>query len=169
MTENHDLNNYLLPTLDGFRNKLLDLTTRNNLLNLSLASKRTSKLIRFIGCDPQVILNKLCEGAQLELVALPNPPETFFVAEDSEEFELALAKAKELDPLYQQVIADSNGDQNQDLVLAQAEDRLRWLVRENLEANIKTTKNIKNLSKWAESNGIAPSYQLEFSQESSKD
>lgn len=169
MTESQDVNDYLVPTLDGFRNKLLDLTTRNNLLNLSLASKRTSKLIRFIGCDPQVILNKLCEGAQLGLVALPNPPETFFVAEDSEEFELALAKAKELDPLYQQVIADSNGDQNQDLVLAQAEDRLRWLVRENIEANIKTTKNIKNLSKWAESNGIAPSYQLEFSQESSID
>lgn len=169
MTENQDVNDYLLPTLDGFRNKLLDLTTRNNLLNLSLASKRTSKLLRFIGCDPQIILNKLCEGAQLELAALPNPPETFFAGDDSEEFELALAKAKELDPIYQQVIADCNGDQNQDLVLAQAEDRVRWLVRENFETNIKTSKNIKNLSKWAESNGIPPSYQLEFSQESSND
>ena len=109
MTENHDVNNYLLPTFDGFRNKLLDLTTRNNLLNLSLASKRTSKLLRFIGCDPQIILNKLCEGVQIELIALPNPPETFFTGEDGEEFELSLAKAKEPYSPYQQVIADCNG------------------------------------------------------------
>ena len=27
---------YILPTLEGFRNKLLDLTTRNKLLNLGL-------------------------------------------------------------------------------------------------------------------------------------
>jgi len=55
-------------------------------------------------------LNKLCEGAQLELVALPNPPETFFAGEDGEEFELALAKAKELDPIYKQLLADCNGE-----------------------------------------------------------
>jgi hypothetical protein len=72
---------YLLPTLEGFRNKLLDLTSRNNLLNLGLTSKRTARLMRFVSCDPQAILNTLCSGNLLELKALPEPP-------DEEEHEL---------------------------------------------------------------------------------
>ena len=44
---------YILPTLEGFRNKLLDLTTRNNLLNLSLKSQRTAQLLRFVDCNLQ--------------------------------------------------------------------------------------------------------------------
>jgi hypothetical protein len=44
---------HLIPTLEGLRNKLLDLTTRNNLLNLSLNDKRTRRLIRFVHSDLQ--------------------------------------------------------------------------------------------------------------------
>ena len=68
MSDALGINQYLIPTLEGFRNKLLDLTTRNNLLNLSLSSKRTSRLLRFIGCDPQVILAELCDGAMMKKV-----------------------------------------------------------------------------------------------------
>ena len=48
---------YILPTLEGFRNKLLDLTTRNNLLNLSLKSQRTARLLRFVDCNLQAVLD----------------------------------------------------------------------------------------------------------------
>ena len=71
----NDVNSYLLPTLEGFRNKLLDLTSRNNLLNLSLTSSRSARLMRFVACDPQAVLNTLCSGSTLELKPLPDPPE----------------------------------------------------------------------------------------------
>ena len=70
-------NSYLLPTLEGFRNKLLDLTSRNNLLNLGLTRARTARLMRFVACDPQAILNTLCSGNLLELKALTEPPDEY--------------------------------------------------------------------------------------------
>ena len=74
MSSAKDLNQHLVPTLEGFRNKLLDLTTRNNLLNLSLSSKRTARLLRFIDCDPQAVLATLCDGTTIQFIALPDPP-----------------------------------------------------------------------------------------------
>ena len=65
---------HVLPTLDSFRNKLLDLTTRNNLLNLGLNSKRTSRLMRFIDCNLQSVLDGLVNGRQYTLQGLPEPP-----------------------------------------------------------------------------------------------
>ena len=50
---------YILPTLERFRNKLLDLTTRNNLLNLSQKSQRTARLLRI------ALINQ--QGAQRRL------------------------------------------------------------------------------------------------------
>ena len=99
-----DVNSYLLPTLEGFRNKLLDLTSRNNLLNLSLASRRTGRLMRFVACDPQAILNNLCSGYTLELKPLPDPPEEEEKKLEGEEFKAALVRAREQDPLYQQMM-----------------------------------------------------------------
>jgi very-short-patch-repair endonuclease len=157
-----DVNSYLLPTLEGFRNKLLDLTSRNNLLNLSLASKRTGRLMRFVACDPQAILNNLCSGYTLELKPLPDPPEEEEKKLEGEEFKAALVRAREQDPLYQQIYADSSDDKKFSPALAQAEDRLRSKVREEFEQRDKSSAT-KNLAKWAETQGINPSYDLSFS------
>ena len=62
---------YILPTLEGFRNKLLDLTTRNNLLNLSLKSQRTARLLRFVDCNLQAVLDGLTSGRQYNVSATP--------------------------------------------------------------------------------------------------
>ena len=83
---------YIAHTLEGFRNKLLDLTTRNNLLNLSLKSLRTARLRRFVDCNLQGVLDGLMNGRQSSVNALPEPPkekQTF----DKGEIEAALAKA----------------------------------------------------------------------------
>jgi len=157
-----DVNSYLLPTLEGFRNKLLDLTSRNNLLNLALASKRTGRLMRFVACDPQAILNNLCSGYTLELKPLPDPPEEEEKKLEGEEFKAALVRAREQDPLYQQIHADSSDDKKFSPALAQAEDRLRSKVREEFEQRGKSSAT-KNLAKWAEMQGINPSYDLSFS------
>ena len=90
---------HLIPTLEGLRNKLLDLTTRNNLLNLSLNDKRTRRLIRFVHSDLQGTLNALCSGTTLPLLALPDPPEKELREVNDDEFEAALAKARLEDPL----------------------------------------------------------------------
>ena len=168
MSSPQDLNQYLTPTLEGFRNKLLDLTTRNNLLNLSLNSKRTARLLRFISCNPQSILGALCDGTTLQITALPDPPDDGEKNEASEEFEKALLLAKDEDPLYQQILADSAGDQGLSPALAQAEDRLRSALREELGQKVKTAKSSRNLAQWAEAQGISSSYELSFAEVSTK-
>lgn len=158
-----DVNSHLLPTLEGFRNKLLDLTSRNNLLNLSLTSSRTARLMRFVACDPEAVLNTLCSGSTLELKPLPDPPEEEENKLEGEDFKAALDRAREQDPLYQQVLADSFGDKNFSPALAQAEDRVRSKVREEFEQGGKSSAT-KNLVKWAEKQGINPSYDLSISE-----
>ena len=74
LTSPRESNQYLLPTLEGFRNKLLDLTTRNNLLNLGLKSQRTARLLRFVDCNLQAVLAGLTSGRQYSLSPLPEPP-----------------------------------------------------------------------------------------------
>ena len=156
------VNSHLLPTLEGFRNKLLDLTSRNNLLNLPLTSSRTARLMRFVACDPQSVLNTLCSGSTLELKPLPDPPEEDEKKLEGEEFKAALVRAREQDPLYQQILADSSVDKNFSPALAQAEDRLRSRVREAFEQGGKSSST-RNLVKWAETQGINPNYDLSFS------
>ena len=151
---------HLIPTLEGLRNKLLDLTTRNNLLNLSLNDKRTRRLIRFVHSDLQGTLNALCSGSTLPLIALPDPPEKELREVNDDEFEAALAKARLEDPLYQQILNDSAEDKGISPALASAEDRLRSQVREELESSSKKRRSTPNLARWAEEKGISPSYEL---------
>ena len=146
---------HLIPTLEGLRNKLLDLTTRNNLLNLSLNDKRTRRLIRFVHSDLQGTLNALCSGSTLPLIALPDPPEKELREVNDDEFEAALAKARLEDPLYQQILNDSAEDKGISPALASAEDRLRSQVREELENSSKKKRSSPNLSRWAEEQGIS--------------
>lgn len=168
MTSPQDLNQYLSPTLEGFRNKLLDLTTRNNLLNLSLNSKRTARLLRFISCNPQSVLGVLCDGTTLPINALPDPPDDVDKNDASEEFEKALSLARAKDPLYQQILADSAGDQGLSPALIQAEDRLYSALLEELAQKVNTAKSSRNLAQWAEAQGISSSYELSFAEVSTK-
>jgi hypothetical protein len=151
---------HLIPTLEGLRNKLLDLTTSNNLLNLSLNDKRTRRLIRFVHSDLQGTLNALCSGTTLSLTALPDPPEKELREVNDDEFETALAKARLEDPLYQQILNDSAEDKGISPALASAEDRLRSQVREEQKSFSKKKRSSPNLSRWAEEQGISSSYEL---------
>ena len=151
---------YILPTLEGFRNKLLDLTTRNNLLNLGLKSKRTARLLRFVDCDLQSVLDGLATGRQYSLRGLPEPPKEKQPELDNEEIEAALVQARESDPLYQQILADGSDDEAAKVALAHADDRLRIAVVENLGKVVKEVQEGRNLISWAEKQGINPSYNL---------
>lgn len=156
---------YIVPTLEGFRNKLLDLTTRNNLLNLSLKSQRTARLLRFVDCNLQGVLDGLMSGRQYSLSALPEPPKDKQPTLDEAEVEAALEKARAEDPLYQQILADSSSDDAAKSALAQADDRLRAAVLEDLGKAAKDTQSGKNLITWAEQQGVNPSYSLPLTKE----
>ena len=90
---------YIVPTLEGFRNTLLDLTTRNNLLNLSLKSQRTARLLRFVDCNLQGVLNGSMSGRQYSLSASPSPPKGNQAVHGGE-VEAALVKQRNEDLLY---------------------------------------------------------------------
>lgn len=151
---------YMLPTLEGFRNKLLDLTTRNNLLNLGLKSQRTVRLLRFIDCNLQAVLNGLTSGRQYSLSALPEPPKEKQSMLDEAAVNAALAEVKSKDPLYQQILADGTGDDASKAALAQADDRLRAAVLEDLGHASKDAQSARNRASWAEQQGVNPSYTL---------
>jgi very-short-patch-repair endonuclease len=159
-------NQYLLPTLESFRNKLLDLTTRNNLLNLGLKSQRTARLLRFVDCNLHAVLAGLTSGRQYSLSALPEPPKEKQPALDDTAVETALAEARTQDPLYQQILADGTGDEASKAALAQADDRLRAAVLEDLGKASKDAQSAKNLIAWAEQQGINSSYALSLAKRS---
>lgn len=160
MTTWPETDQYLLPTLKSFRNKLLDLTTRNSLLSLSLNSQRTTRLLRFVDCNLQGTLDGLISGRRYSIGALPDPPRDKQILADDEAVRAALAQAREQDPLYQQVLADAQGDEATKTALAQADDRLRTAVLEELGKASKGSQSIKSLEAWAEQQGVNPSYSL---------
>ena len=79
---------YIIPTLERFRNKLLDLTANNKLLNLRLANQKTNQLLRFVDCNLQAVLDGLIAGRNYSIDALPEPP-----SESSQEPDEAEAEA----------------------------------------------------------------------------
>lgn len=86
---------YVVPTFEGFRNKLLDLTTRNNLLNLSLKSQQARRLLRFADCN----LRGVMTWRQYSLSASPSPPKGNQAVHGGE-VEAALVKQRNEDLLY---------------------------------------------------------------------
>ena len=156
---------YILPTLEGFRNKLLDLTTRNKLLNLGLKSQRTARLLRFVDTNLQTVLDGLSNGRKYSLCGLPELPKEKQPEIDDEEIEAALVQARANDPLYQQVLADGDDDEATKVALAQADERLRTTVLEELGKAVKNLQSAKNLAAWAEKQGINPSYSLSLKKE----
>ena len=101
---------YILPTLEGFRNKRLDLTTRNKLLTLGRKSQRTARLLRFVDSNLQTVLDGLTNGRKYSLCGLPEFPKEKQPELDDEEIEAALVQRDQWS-LYQQVLADGDDDE----------------------------------------------------------
>ena len=102
-----DSASHVLPTLDRFRNKLLDLTTRNSLLNLGLRSQRSVRLLRFVDCNLQSVLDGLTNSQQYSLEGVLDLPIEIQSDLDSENQEIcsgknlsALAERQGINPSY---------------------------------------------------------------------
>jgi hypothetical protein len=157
---------YVLPTLGEIRKKLLDLTTKNSLLNLNLSKQQSLRLLRFVDCNPQAVLNGLISGRQFSISALPEPPKKEHHHNlDDAAIEAVLEQARRTDPLYQQILRDGSDGQASQLALAQADDRLRAAMAEELRHNARDMQSKRSLNAWAEKQGINPSYALTISAE----
>jgi hypothetical protein len=90
---------HVLPTLGEIRKKLLDLTTKNSLLNLNLSKQESLRLLRFVDCKPQSVLNGLISGRQYSISGLPEPPKKERHHDlDNAASEAALEQARRTDP-----------------------------------------------------------------------
>ena len=157
---------YVLPTLEELRKKLLDLSTRNSLLNLNLSKPKSLRLLRFVDCNPQAVLNGLISGRQYNISGLPEPPKESQQDLDDAALDAALEQARTEDPLYQQILKDRGDDEVTQLALAQADDRLKAAVTTELESKMNRSPSGRGLTTWAEQQGINPSYVLDLTAES---
>ena len=121
--------------------------------------------MRFVDSNLQSVLDGLTNGRKYSLCGLPEFPKEKQPELDDEEIEAALVQARANDPLYQQVLADGDDDEATKVALAQADERLRTTVLEELGKAVKNLQSAKNLAAWAEKQGINPSYSLSLKKE----
>ena len=65
---------HILPTLERFRSKLLDISTSNKLISLRLTQQNTNQFLRLIDCNLQAVLDGLISSREFGISALPDPP-----------------------------------------------------------------------------------------------
>ena len=150
-----------------FREKLLDLSNRNNLINLSF-NPRSNRNIRIIDELPNQIYQKLIDNTELEIISLPAPKE--YEDEQTEEFklefekgklenEIFLKKVEELGDLY-----DESNKESQ-LILRELKDSIR--IKLNLEQRI--APDTVSIEEYAKEHGITPNYEMPHTEEEISD
>ena len=161
---------HVLPTLERFRKKLLELSTwRNSLLDLKFSKQKSLRLLRFVDCNPQAVLDGLISGRQYSIRALPEFPKGHHLDVDDVAVEPAPEQSKEEDPLNPQNLRGGSDDEATQFALIQADDGIRTSVTESLEAKLRNAKSSRHLAAWAEKQGINPSYSLVLESESGSD
>jgi len=154
---------HVLPTLERFRKKLLELSTwRNSLLDLKFSKQKSLRLLRFVDCDPQTVLDGLISGRQYSISALPELPKGQHHEDDGDTLEAALEQAKADDPPYQKNLTGGGDDEHTQPASIQADDGLRKSEIEELGNGVRNAQSGRDLAAWAEKHGINPSYSLAF-------
>ncbi len=154
---------YVIPTLERFRNKLLDLSSNNKLLNLKLTNQNANQYLRFVDCNLQAVLDGLTSGREYRIGALSEPPDDLAPEPDHAALEAALEQARSEDSHYQQLLAESQNDESKEAELAVADERLRITVREELSKTARQDRSPGVLAHWAQRQGLNPSFSLSSS------
>lgn len=95
---------FVLDVIEGYRKKLLDLTSRNPLISFK-HSERSRSHLRVIHALPEVLFNKLVSGAELTFSPLCNP-DLIPPDEDTPIFTTLLRQAKTEDQAYRESLAE---------------------------------------------------------------
>ncbi len=147
------------PRIRELRSKLLDLTTRNRLLNFKHTA-RGGRYVRIVDEDPADLFSQLHNDRVVELVGLPDPPDQPD-DEESDDFVEALEEAVLTDRAYLKEIAEieeSAGD-DADAKIRAAERKLRDKLRRKLGLRSRAEVQ-KSARDFAVSLGINPDFDL---------
>ena len=141
----------LTDKFQALRQKLLNLTLRNKLLNFR-HNERTKGFVRIVDELPNTLYKQLCEG-WMQLLPLPDMPRE----EDSPEFTRALEELRLTDADYRAQI-DQQSDDNPD-----SADKLELLLRQKTRVKLglpPSGRLQKSLADHAREHGINPSFEL---------
>lgn len=160
-----DDDTYVLPTLERFRSKLLDLTSSNKLLNLKLSNQKASQFLRFVDCDLQSVLNGLIAGQEYGINAPPEPSNGLPPPLDDAEGDLEFDEQEVFSS--QQPLANSQNDNDSSAEANQTKASERALDATLEEPNQESgdSQNLMSLARWAHDTGIDPSFSLAASGE----
>ena len=143
--------------IERLREKLLDLSTRNRLLNFT-HKEPSRQHIRIVDELPDLVFASLVDEKQLTFQAVPDP-EDDFPEEQTPRFKSALRKAKLEDPLYLKAVEDLGPDPST-RSMRKLEVDLRNRVREQLGYFPRPSAADRTAADVARSLGIDPSPDL---------
>lgn len=118
---------FIVSQMRQYREKLLDLTLRNKMLNYK-HSNVSAKQVRVVDEIPDFLFSKLVEGRPLELQALPMP-EDLPPEEKKPDFQRAMVAAKQTDEEYNKAMAAIDPDDDEAFDKGRA---LEWKLRQKV-------------------------------------
>jgi very-short-patch-repair endonuclease len=151
------MSNTLSEILNRFRERLLDITNRNKMVNSNFQA-RSKQHFRFIDEIPNILYQKLSKGMQF----LPLPlPKKELLDENTKEFKDLYALLQNTDEEYlkgiQKIEQSENVDVNQEI--ENIERKLKDIVRVQLKLP-KININPHDLSSIAKANNLNPDFEL---------
>lgn len=157
-----NLDNQHVPRLlAAFRERLIDLTRRNRLINYR-HSESSNTHVRIVDCGLNDLIGEIIQGTQLEFTALP---EATAVLDDEggSEFRAAFESAALSDPEYLDRVQRQNMDGSSDPEFqAKIERSLKDRVRTQLSLPSRQGPEFASPTAIARAAGIDPSYHLEL-------
>ena len=142
-----------------FRENLLDLTNRNNLINLNF-NPRSNKVIRIIDEIPDSVFNKLNENKKFKLIPLP-PSSNFPKDEETSEFKKIFEEEKLINDEYLKDIDEL--EENFDEENAESLKIIRKIkdhVRKKMGLSKKPSPLTMNIQDYARAHGIKPNFEV---------
>ncbi|MDR3135772.1 MAG: DUF4011 domain-containing protein, partial [Deltaproteobacteria bacterium] len=163
------LDELLAKKLNAFQKKVIDLSSRNPLVNTNL-SLRSAAIVRVVDELPEVLAYYLRQQKTMSFRPLPPIEENNPKDEQNAKFKSYLDALKAEDEEYIDFMADQKGAQvASPEELEEAERKIRDKVRVILKLPPRKSKLSLNLEQHAIDNGVDPSYELPFSKDKDLD
>lgn len=142
-----------------FRDNLLDISNRNNLININF-NPRFHKTLRIIDEIPDLIFQKLEKNSKLQLVPLPPSPDNP-KDEDTPEFKKIFEEEKLVNSNYLKEVEDlgENFDE-ENLESLKVIRKLKDHVRIKLKFPKKPSKLSMSVSDYAKAHNISPNFEV---------
>ena len=161
--ENHANNDRFVEltqqAIKKFRENLLDISNRNNLINLNF-NPRSNKVLRIIDEIPNSVFQKLNNNAKLKLVPLP-PSSDDPKDENTTEFKKLFEEEKLVNENYLKSIDELGEDFNEEnLESLKIIRKLKDHVRVKLKLPKKPSKLTMSIQDYAKAHGIRPNFEV---------